>query len=97
MMWSQAVLAVLVVKLRPILVNDEIEAGVERKDTADSLPPLGEPRDEKKFWFQREEDCDTNAIATQPSMYDVPNVGDKYVPRAAWSKSLQLPGEVGQV
>lgn len=28
-------------------------------------PPLGAPKEEKRFWFQRTKDFDENAIATQ--------------------------------
>lgn len=30
-----------------------------------SIPPLGKPQPEKKFWFQRSANYDPNAIATQ--------------------------------
>lgn len=44
---------------------DAIEASVEKREISYSIPPLGQPRDEKKFWFQRGENYDPHAIATQ--------------------------------
>ena len=35
------------------------------EEASEEIPPLGEPRQEKKFWFQRSVDYDPNAIATQ--------------------------------
>ena len=32
---------------------------------AAEIPPLGEPRQEKWFWWQRQDNYDQNAIATQ--------------------------------
>ncbi|KAK8046032.1 retrograde regulation protein 2 [Apiospora saccharicola] len=39
---------------------------------------------EKKFWFQRNQKYEPNAIATQPSVYDVPDVAIQYKPREDW-------------
>lgn len=44
---------------------DEIETDAEKKERTDSIPPLGLPQEERKFWFQRGKDYDPNAIATQ--------------------------------
>ncbi|KAK8137058.1 hypothetical protein PG984_004998 [Apiospora sp. TS-2023a] len=49
-----------------------------------SLLPLGEPQKEKKFWFQKNQKYEPNAIATQPSVYDVPDVAIQYKPREDW-------------
>ncbi|KAK7959101.1 retrograde regulation protein 2 [Apiospora aurea] len=49
-----------------------------------SVLPLGEPLKEKKFWFQRNQKYEPNAIATQPSVYDVPDVAIQYKPREDW-------------
>ncbi|GAB7349966.1 hypothetical protein MBLNU459_g0655t1 [Dothideomycetes sp. NU459] len=46
--------------------------------------PLGVPRDEKQFWFQRTKAYDPNAIATQRSVYDNPETAKEYQPRADW-------------
>ncbi|KAI1127074.1 major facilitator superfamily domain-containing protein [Nemania abortiva] len=66
------------------LGGDDLEADVEKKDSADSIPSLGEPQEEKKFWFQRGKDYDPDAIATQPSVYDVADVKDQYMPQEDW-------------
>ncbi|KAH9996635.1 MFS general substrate transporter [Xylariaceae sp. FL0662B] len=50
----------------------------------DSVPPLGKPEGQKKFWFQRSKNYDLTAIATQPSVYDIPDVASKYRPRDDW-------------
>ncbi|KAI0115668.1 major facilitator superfamily domain-containing protein [Nemania sp. FL0031] len=69
------------------LGDDEFELGAEKKESVDSIPPLGQPREEKKFWFQRGKDYDPNAIATQPSVYDVADVKDQYMPQADWENA----------
>ncbi|KAI0535385.1 major facilitator superfamily domain-containing protein [Xylaria digitata] len=65
-------------------IRDEIEGSAEKEDKISSVPPLGQPQEEKKFWFQRGKNYDPNAIATQPSVYDVIDVRDQYTPRADW-------------
>ncbi|KAI1421900.1 major facilitator superfamily domain-containing protein [Xylaria sp. FL1777] len=67
--------------------HDEIEGGVETKDNSGSIPPLGHPREEKKFWFQRGKNYDPNAVATQPSVYDIAGVKDQYEPRPDWENA----------
>lgn len=47
------------------LRNHEIEAGIEKEDTGRTVPPLGQPQENRKFWFQRGKDYDPHAIATQ--------------------------------
>ncbi|KAI1147889.1 major facilitator superfamily domain-containing protein [Nemania diffusa] len=66
---------------------DEIETDAEKKERTDSIPPLGLPQEERKFWFQRGKDYDPNAIATQPSVYDVADVRDQYMPGADWENA----------
>lgn len=34
----------------------------------DQIPPLGVPKDEKRFWWQRTKAFDPNAIATQVNL-----------------------------
>ncbi|KAI1469392.1 MFS general substrate transporter [Daldinia caldariorum] len=51
---------------------------------SDGVPPLGAPKQEKRFWFQRTKDFDINAIATQPSVFDDPQTAEKYQPRDDW-------------
>ncbi|PYI06852.1 MFS general substrate transporter [Aspergillus sclerotiicarbonarius CBS 121057] len=45
---------------------------------------LGDPVNKKRFWFQRSKPCDPNAIATQPSVYDDPDLVEEYKPRPDW-------------
>ncbi|KAI0020295.1 major facilitator superfamily domain-containing protein [Xylariomycetidae sp. FL0641] len=67
------------------LTYDEADVGVEEEEYgARSVPPLGTPQEERKFWFQRATKYDPDAIATQPSVYDVPEVAAQYQPRADW-------------
>jgi len=47
------------------LGHDDAESGVNKEDELHSIPPLGKPREEKKFWFQRGNGYDPDAIATQ--------------------------------
>ncbi len=45
---------------------------------------LGEPTEEKKFWWQRGRNFNLDAIATLPSVYDDPETAKYYQPRADW-------------
>src|ERR1700761_4209600 len=60
------------------------EARVAIDAAAEDIPPLGEPREEKRFFFQRTKAYDPNAIATQPSVYDDPLTAKDYQPRSDW-------------
>ncbi|KAI0377179.1 MFS general substrate transporter [Hypomontagnella monticulosa] len=51
---------------------------------SDGVPPLGVPKEEKRFWFQRTRDFDHEAIATQPSVFDDAQTAEKYQPRSDW-------------
>ncbi|KAK4611532.1 hypothetical protein CLAFUW4_13335 [Fulvia fulva] len=53
-------------------------------DLPEEIPPLGEPHTEKRFWFQRTETYDPDAIATQPSVYDDRQIAKDYMPRPDW-------------
>ncbi|KAI0391451.1 permease of the major facilitator superfamily [Xylariaceae sp. FL0594] len=66
--------------------SDETESGLngESEDTSIRIPPLGKPQEEKKFWFQRGKGYDPDAVATQPSVYDVEEVAHQYKPREDW-------------
>ncbi|KAF2474920.1 MFS general substrate transporter [Lindgomyces ingoldianus] len=52
--------------------------------TEASVPPLGVPHEEKRFWFQRARSYDPDAIATLPSVYDDTETAKQYQPRADW-------------
>ena len=45
---------------------------------------LVDPLSKKRSWFQRSQPCDPNAIATQPSVYDDPDLVEEYKPRPDW-------------
>jgi hypothetical protein len=49
-----------------------------------SIPPLGVPAAEKRFWFQRNKTYDPNAIATQHSVFDDPDTLKEYQPPESW-------------
>ncbi|KAI0968703.1 major facilitator superfamily domain-containing protein [Xylaria arbuscula] len=67
--------------------DDETEGGIDKEDNNYSIPPLGKPQEEKRFWFQRGKRYDPNAIATQPSVYDDPSIRGQYEPRADWENA----------
>ncbi|KAJ5194774.1 Major facilitator superfamily domain general substrate transporter [Penicillium cinerascens] len=50
----------------------------------DDTAALGQPGDERRFWFQRAKGFDPQAIATQPSVFDNPDIAKEYQPRADW-------------
>ncbi|KPM42736.1 hypothetical protein AK830_g3792 [Neonectria ditissima] len=67
----------------PLLGSDQKSAS----SSATSIPgvsPLGEPVDEKRFWWQRTQGFDGEAIATQESVYDDPVLAQRYQPRPDW-------------
>ncbi|OLN92096.1 putative transporter YIL166C-like protein 1 [Colletotrichum chlorophyti] len=54
------------------------------KETVTAIAPLGKPRPERKFWFQKRKDYDATAIATLPSVYDDPALAPQYQPQKTW-------------
>ncbi|KAK6062554.1 transporter [Seiridium cupressi] len=70
-----------------VMSKDDAEYAVDEKSPAfQPVAPLGKPIDEKKFWFQRTKKnaYDPYAIATLPSVFDVPEIADQYRPRDDW-------------
>lgn len=62
----------------------ESVSSIHASDSSDHIAPLGEPGEERRFWFQRAKSYDPHAIATQPSVYDNPDTAKEYQPRADW-------------
>ncbi|TDZ35015.1 putative transporter [Colletotrichum spinosum] len=52
--------------------------------TAVGNEPLGKPRPERRFWFQKRQNYDPQAVGTQPSVYDDPALAPQYQPRQDW-------------
>jgi len=65
---------------------DKDEVTVTTKLLGDTNPlALGVPGAEKRFWFQRSKTVyDPSAIATQPSVFDDPDVAEEYRPSDSW-------------
>lgn len=71
--------------------DDEIPLlGGEHKTSSASTkgdpgtPPLGQPLNEKLFWWQKDQGFDGDAIATQESVFDDPVLAKRYEPRPDW-------------
>ncbi|KAI0123939.1 major facilitator superfamily domain-containing protein [Xylariales sp. AK1849] len=64
--------------------DDAEYAGEDKVSRPEFILPLGKPLEEKRFWFQRTKNYDPYATATQPSVYDVPDIAPQYQPRADW-------------
>lgn len=62
----------------------EKKAEVSAREVPPEVPPLGEPRNEKRFWFQRSSALDKDAVATQLSVFDDRITAQEYQPRADW-------------
>ncbi|KAI1391690.1 MFS general substrate transporter [Hypoxylon trugodes] len=64
------------------LADDELGPDEERIDNA--IPPLGKPETHRRFWFQKSKHRNPDDIATQPSVYDNPDIAAQYKPHDDW-------------
>jgi hypothetical protein len=67
-----------------LTTSDDEKSGADSSTEAEAIPPLGVPHGERRFWWQRKQNFDGDAIATQPSVYDDPELAKTYQPRADW-------------
>ncbi|KAI1452391.1 MFS general substrate transporter [Annulohypoxylon moriforme] len=63
---------------------DDAELGPNEERIADVVPPLAIPETYKRFWFQKSKQRNLNDVATQPSVYDNPDIASQYKPREDW-------------
>ncbi|KAI1414421.1 MFS general substrate transporter [Hypoxylon sp. FL1857] len=71
-------------KSEKLILAEDAELGPSEERIADAIPPLGKPESQKKLWFQRSKHYNLDDIATQPSVYDNPDVAPQYQPRDDW-------------
>ncbi|OQD81428.1 hypothetical protein PENANT_c027G07684 [Penicillium antarcticum] len=66
--------------------QEYVSSVLDGTDSSASLDiaPLGEPNEECRFWFQRGKGYNSEAVATQPSVFDDPDTAKAYQPRADW-------------
>ncbi|TDZ17516.1 putative transporter [Colletotrichum orbiculare MAFF 240422] len=65
--------------------SESVNKSVPRATTtAVGNEPLGKPRPERRFWFQKRQNYDPQAVGTQPSVYDDPALAPQYQPRQDW-------------
>ncbi|KAI1206841.1 MFS general substrate transporter [Annulohypoxylon truncatum] len=67
-----------------LTLADDAELGPNEERTADAIPPLGTLETHKRFWFQKTKQHSLTDIATQPSVYDNPDIASQYEPREDW-------------
>ncbi|KAF6842367.1 transporter YIL166C-like protein 1 [Colletotrichum musicola] len=66
--------------------SESVDKGVP-KESVTAVAPLGSPRPERRFWFQKRQNYDPTAIGTQASstsVYDDPALAPQYQPRKDW-------------
>ncbi|KAI1078755.1 MFS general substrate transporter [Whalleya microplaca] len=66
------------------LFADCVEFEPTKDRDVDSIPALGKPETRRKLWFQRSKKYNLEGIATQPSVYDIPDIASQYKPREDW-------------
>lgn len=64
--------------------RDAQKEGLEVSLIHIEIPPLGAAIHEKRSWWQRSNGFDENAIATQESVFDDPELADRYKPHKDW-------------
>lgn len=74
-------------KLGPNNTVTEINNPRSSKESLLASLNLGTPRDNKRFWFSHHKGYDSNAIATQLSVFDDPTTAKNYQPREDWENA----------
>ncbi|KAK6824111.1 hypothetical protein RU639_005242 [Aspergillus parasiticus] len=66
--------------------SETVSALQNETDSSSSreIAPLGEPSSGRRLWFQKGQKYDPDAIATQPSVYDNPDIAQEYQPSEDW-------------
>ncbi|KAF3056434.1 hypothetical protein GL218_06412 [Daldinia childiae] len=65
------------------ILADDAELGPSEERIAEAVPQLGNP-EVTKLWFQKAKQHNLDDVATQPSVYDNPDVALQYKPRDDW-------------
>lgn len=66
--------------------SETVSALKNETDSSSSreIAPLGEPFSGRRLWFQKGQKYDSDAIATQPSVYNNPDIAQEYQPSEDW-------------
>lgn len=71
------------IKAPPAVSTSRVENKQSQEATI-SIPPLGAPGAESRWFWQRSDKVDGEAIATQESVFDDPDLAKHYQPRDDW-------------